>query len=148
MINVSTDHSPLRRHTKPIDSEWPHPSGGSLSPHRKSPFSRNGHTPQPEAFHLIEKVHSIGMAILPRRKPFTSSEKPIQPEWPHPPGGSLSPHRKSLFIRNGHIFTSSFIRHHDLSSIIASLSSIESKRLKRENVRRTCGDTLSSSSSL
>ena len=148
MINVSTDHSSLRRHTKPIHSEWPHPSGGSLSPHRKSPFSRNGHTPQAEAFHLIEKAHSVGMATPPRRKPFTSSKKPIQSEWPHPPGGSLSPHRKSPFIRNGHIFTSSFIRHHDLPSIMASLSSIEPKRLKRENVRRTCGDTLSSSSGL
>ena len=128
MINVSTDHSPLRRHTKPIHSEWPHPSGGSLSPHRKSPFNRNGHTPQAEVFHLIEKVHSVGMAT--------------------PPGGSLSPHRKSPFIQNGHIFTSSFIRHHDLPSIMASLSSIESKRLKRENVRRMCRDTLSSSSGL
>ena len=102
MINVSTDHSSLRRHTKPIHSEWPHPSGGSLSPHRKSPFSRNGHTPQAEAFHLIEKAHSVGMATPPRRKPFTSSKKPIQSEWPHPPGGSLSPHRKSPFSRNGH----------------------------------------------
>ena len=133
MINVSTDHSPLRRHTKPIHSEWPHPSGGSLSPHRKS---------------LIEKAHLVEMATPPRRKLFTSSKKSIQSEWPHPPGGSLSPHRKSPFIRNGHIFTSSFIRHHDLPSIMASLSSIESKRLKRENVRRTCGDTLSSSSGL
>ena len=87
MINVSTDHSPLRRHTKPIHSEWPHPSGGSLSPHRKS---------------LIEKAHLVEMATPPRRKSFTSSKKSIQSEWPHPPGGSLSPHRKSPFSRNGH----------------------------------------------
>ena len=87
MINVSTDHSPLQRHTKPIHSEWPHPSGGSLSPHRKS---------------LIDKAHLVEMATPPRRKPFTSSKKSIQSKWPHPPGGSLSPHRKRPFSRNGH----------------------------------------------
>ena len=51
-------------HTKPIHSEWPHPSGGSLSLHRKSPFIRNGHTPQAEAYHHIEKAHSFRMVTL------------------------------------------------------------------------------------
>lgn len=68
------------------------------------------------------------MATPLRRKPFITSKKPIHSEWPH--------------------FHTFIIRHHDLPLITASLSFLESKRLKRENVRQTCGDTLSSSSSL
>ena len=68
---------------------WPFERSTSLlifvtsKAHIQSPFIRNGHTPQAEAFHLIEKAHSFGMATPLKRKPFTTSKKPIHLEWPH-----------------------------------------------------------------